>query len=582
MGRYGGDHAGRAAGERPAPWSWGWMRVIHAARAGGLALMAAGAVAQGVVPPPTTDPGRLRERFDVPAQPASAANLPEFRGGLRDTPPEALRAIRVTLHKVIVEGATVFTPEELSLLTAPYIGREISGADIFGMAQALTAHYRNAGYFLSLVIVPPQSLSDNTLTLRVIEGYVNEVFVQGDERMRQRLAAVGEKIRASRPLRADLLERYLLNANEFPGLQLRSVLTPSQVVGAADLTLIASVKPVEGFASIDNYGTRYLGPNQAMVGVSANQLLGVNDQWRYVGAGTGDAEMSYHQLSYSQVLDEEGLRAGVTVFQARTRPGDSLSQYDIRGRSDGVSLALGYPVLRTRNQSVLARLTYDSTDIDTDTLGVRTNEDRIRALRAGLSWLLLDRWDGQNTLDVDVSQGVGGTSKSDPLKSRTGADGMFSKLTFDYTRFQPLGPRWGVTAGVAGQWSGDTPLLSSEQFALGGRRFGRAYEAAELVGDRALALRLEPRYAGVTSLPWLPAYHLLAFYDVGEVTRVGAPTAGTPATQSLASAGVGTRLFMAGAVTAQVEAVWPLTKPLASAPDNGKAMRLLGSLAMRF
>lgn len=545
------------------------------------AALSFGVLAQPITPPSVTDPGRLRERFDVPVAPAPEAHLPELKGTAREAVPESVKAIRVTLREIRFEGATVFTPEQLRQQTDAYLGHEISGGDIFGLAQELTAYYRNAGYFLSLVIVPPQSLVEGRLTLRVIEGYVNAVFIEGDERVRTELTAIGEKIMATRPLRAEVLERYLLIANEFPGVQLRSVLTPSETVGAADLTLIASVKAVEGFASVDNYGTRYMGPNQATLGFSVNQLLGVNDQLRYIGVGTGDTEMSYNQLAYSQVLNEEGWKVGVTLSQARTQPGDSLKSYDIRGRSEGMSLSLGYPVLRTRNQSLLGRLVYDNTDVDTNVLGVRTTEDRIRALRAGLSWQLLDRFDGQNTLDVDISQGVGGTTKGDPLKSRVGADGMFSKLVFDYTRFQPLSARWGLSVGVAGQYA-DSPLLSSEQFALGGRRFGRAYDAAELVGDRGMALRLEPRYTGSSTLSWLPAYHLLGFYDIGEVTKVGVQSAGTPATQSLASAGVGTRLFLAGNVTAQVEAAWPLTKPLASAPDSGKAVRLLASVMVRF
>lgn len=549
----------------------------------GLVTLTAAAHAQADPPPASTDPGRLRERFDVPVSPPHEAQLPELKAGAREEVPEAVKAIRVTLREIQVDGATVFTPAQLREQTDTYLGREISGSDIFGLAQALTAYYRNAGYFLSLVIVPPQTLTDGRLTLRVIEGYVHEVYIEGDERVRKELAAIGEEIKSIRPLRAEVLERYLLIANEFPGTQLRSVLTPSDVPGAADLTLIAKIKNVEGFASIDNFGTRYLGPNQAMVGVSANQLLGVNDQWRYIGVGTGDTEMAYHQLAYSQTLNHEGLKVGVTVSQARTQPGDSLKANNILGRSEGVSLSLGYPLLRTRNQSLLSRLVYDVTDIDGSSGGTRTTEDRIRVLRAGLSWLLLDRWDGQNTLELDVSQGVGGTTKSDPLKSRAGADSMFSKLTFDYTRVQPLSARWAITLGVLGQWTGDTPLLSSEQLALGGRRIGRAYESAELVGDRGLALRLEPRYQASSTLSWLPAYQLLGFYEIGEVTQVVVQSAGTPATQSLASAGVGARLFMAGNLTAQVEAVWPLTKPLASStPYSGKTMRLLASLMVRF
>lgn len=561
---------------------FGSLRFAAVCQGLALAVWACAALAQVDTSSPTTDPGRLRQRFDVPVPPATGVQLPELKAAGAEGIPEAVKAIRVTLREIRVDGATVFTAEQLRTQTDAYLGHEISGSDVFGLAQALTAYYRNAGYILSLVVVPPQSLGDGVLTLRVIEGYIAEVYVEGDARVASELAAMAEQIKASRPLQAQVLERYLLIANEFPGVQLRSVLSPSQTVGAADLTLIATVKPVEGFASVDNYGSRYMGPNQATLGVSANQLLGVNDQWRYIGVGTGGTEMAYHQLSYNQTLNEEGVKVGVSVSQARTQPGDTLRSFDVRGRSETVLLSLGYPLLRTRNQSLLTRLVYDTTDIDSDVNGSRRTEDRIRALRAGLSWLLYDRFDGQNTLEVDLSQGVGGTTKGDALKSREGADGMFSKLVFDYTRVQPLSARWALTIGAAGQWSGDTPLLSSEQFALGGRRFGHAYDAAELVGDRGLAVRLEPRFSNSTTLPWLPAYQVLGFYEIGEVTKVGVPSAGTPATQSLASAGFGARLFLVGNVMAQLEAVWPLTKPLANAGGNDKAVRLLASLVVRF
>lgn len=560
---------------------FGSLRFAAVCQGLAVAVWACGALAQVDTSPPTTDPGRLRQRFDVPVPPATGVQLPELKAGAEGVP-EAVKAIRVTLREIRVDGATVFTAEQLRTQTDAYLGHEISGSDVFGLAQALTAYYRNAGYILSLVVVPPQSLGDGVLTLRVIEGYVAEVYVEGDARVTSELAAMAEKIKASRPLQAQVLERYLLIANEFPGVQLRSVLSPAQTVGAADLTLIATVKPIEGFASVDNYGSRYMGPNQATLGVSANQLLGVNDQWRYIGVGTGGTEMAYHQLSYNQTLNGEGVKVGVSVSQARTQPGDTLRSFDVRGRSETVLLSLGYPLLRTRNQSLLTRLVYDTTDIDSDVLGSRRTEDRIRALRAGLSWLLYDRFDGQNTLEVDLSQGVGGTTKGDALKSREGADGMFNKLVLDYTRVQPLSAGWALTIGAAGQWSGDTPLLSSEQFALGGRRFGHAYDAAELVGDRGLAVRLEPRFSNSTTQPWLPAYQLLGFYEIGEVTKVGVQSAGTPATQSLASAGFGARLFLAGNVMAQLEAVWPLTKPLANAGGNDKAARLLASLMVRF
>lgn len=537
------------------------------------------------VVPPSTDPGRLRERFDIQTAPDAEAAPPALETQRPSGLPDSLKAIRVTLQRIKVEGSSVLPAAVLASRTEMYTGREIGGGDILQLAAELTAMYRNAGYILSLVLVPPQSLSDGTLTLQVVEGYISGVRVEAGEdvsaTVRESLVRIGERIKASRPLDALVLERYLLAANDFPGIELRSILSPSRAPGAADLTLVARVKRLEGFASVDNQGSKYLGPGQILAGVTGNQLLGVNDQWRAVAVGTGDSEMAYGQLSYSQVVNTEGLKLSASVSRARTQPGDVLKPFDVRGAADTTSISASYPLLRSRNESLLARLTYDHSDIRTDILGTRVIEDRIRALRLGLSWRVLDRFDGQNTLEVDFSQGLGGTDEGDLLKSRAGAKGVFNKLSFDYERAQFFSASTSLAFGVAGQWA-NTPLLSSEQYALGGRRYGRAYEPAELVGERALALRIEPRYVGALDAPGFRAYQTFGFYDIGKVWRVGSPAAGVPGSQSLASAGVGVRLFLQKNTTATFEAALPLTKTVASERSIGKDVRLLGSVLVRF
>lgn len=560
----------------------GMRRVLHYALG---VLIAAPAVSMAQQPPPTIDPGRLRERFDFQPEATPAPAPAQLRSEPAEPMPDSLKSIRVTLQRIQIESATVLPGNVLQARADRYTGREITGSDILELASSLTAMYRNAGYILSLVVVPPQSLSDGTLTLRVIEGYIDRVNVQTAEgvnpRIAQKLALIGERITASRPIKSAVLEHYLLLANDLPGVELRSVLSPSKAPGAADLTLVASIKRLEGFAAIDNYGSKYLGPGQVTLAVTGNQLLGVNDQWRFVGVSTGNSEMSYAQLSYSQVVTTEGLKLSASASRARTQPGDVLTPFDVRGNADTLSLSASYPLLRTRNESVTARAVYDHSDVHTNVLGTRVIEDRIRALRLGISWRVLDRLDGQNTLDVDFSQGLGGTQESDLLKSRAGAKGVFNKLTFDYERSQFLSPNVSLTVGAGGQWA-NTPLLSSEQYALGGRRFGRAYEPAEVVGERALAFRVEPRYTGASQTAGVRSWQVFGFYDIGKVWKVGSVTPGTPASQSLASAGLGLRVFLEKNVVAAIEAAWPLTKSIASYQSQGKDPRLMGSLLVRF
>ena len=546
-------------------------RIAAAAAASAISQQA---LAQVPLPSPA-DPSRIDQRVAPQRRGAPAPSLPEIRERSPAALPESLKALRITLREIRFEGVTAVPLSRLEARAAGYAGREISGEQIFELARELTALYRSRGYLLSQVIVPPQSLAEGRLTLRVVEGYIAEVRVEGDAQLAPVLGALGDKIKASRPLHAADLERYLLIANDLAGMQLRSVLTPSQSVGAADLTLIASVKKLEGYASLDNYGSKYLGPGQLTAALAVNRLLG-NDQLRVAGVTTGsNDEMNYGQLLYGNVVNSEGLRLGASASVARSRPGDLLKDFEVRGRAETYTVSAGYPLWRTRNGSVLGRAVLDYRTNESDTLGVRVIEDRMSAMRLGLTWLALDRLDGSNALDIELGQGLGGTKESDPLKSRAGADAESSRVLIDYERFQPLGRSFGVTFGLAGQWS-DQPLLASEQFALGGRRFGRAYEPAEITGDRGVALRLEPAYLALR-------YQLYVFYDVGEVRDVDTPP-GADAQRSLASAGFGTRLNISRNFSAALEAAWPLTRPVASYVPYGKGddVRVLGALTARF
>jgi hemolysin activation/secretion protein len=90
-----------------------------------------------------------------------------------------------------------------------------------------------------------------------------------------------------------------------------------------------------------------------------------------------------------------------------------------------------------------------------------------------------------------------------------------------------------VLAAVQAQYT-DQPLLVPEQFALGGEQFLRAYDAAELLGDRGFGLKVELRYSLTASGS---AQHM-GFYDYGRVYYNASSLPG----QGAASAGAGPRL----------------------------------------
>lgn len=228
----------------------------------GLSMLAAAICSSGAMAQQTVDPGRVDERLrpelDIPAP--GTVDLPQI-------PEEGVAPksdLRVTLTQVRFEGADAVANDVLNALAAPYLGREMPLAEVFRLAEEVTAEYRRRGYVLSRAAVGPQRIENGVLTIEVVEGFVGEVRVEGDPGgYRRYLEAYLAPVGRSRPTNGDELARALLLAQDLRGIEVRAVLTPSaDMIGAADLSLLVERRPLEAFVAVDNRGSRWLGPLQ--------------------------------------------------------------------------------------------------------------------------------------------------------------------------------------------------------------------------------------------------------------------------------------------------------------------------------
>ncbi len=87
---------------------------------------------------------------------------------------------RFVLHALTIDGVSAYPLGDLAPLYANELAREISVADLAGVAQALTDHYRRDGYFLARASTPRQTSGEGHARLVVYEGYVGEVAFDGD------------------------------------------------------------------------------------------------------------------------------------------------------------------------------------------------------------------------------------------------------------------------------------------------------------------------------------------------------------------------------------------------------------------
>ncbi|WP_246119822.1 POTRA domain-containing protein [Azospirillum baldaniorum] len=84
------------------------------------------------------------------------------------------------MRSVSVEGATAYSQDSLKTAYQDMLGREVSVADLFKIANDIEFRYRNDGFITSRVIVPAQTIEDGTFRLQVVEGFVSDITYPDD------------------------------------------------------------------------------------------------------------------------------------------------------------------------------------------------------------------------------------------------------------------------------------------------------------------------------------------------------------------------------------------------------------------
>jgi hemolysin activation/secretion protein len=513
-----------------------------------------GAYAQLI--PSTVAPGR--ERFQFEGQPTPRAEPAGPRVNLLSTvAPEGADKIKLVIRAVEIEGATVFTPEQLKPLYQGLIGQTVSLLAVYDLAQRITAKYGAAGYVLSRAIVPPQDLASGGATVRiqVVEGYVDKVvWPPALSSYRDYFTYYAQKIIADRPSNVRTIERYLLLAGDLPGLKFSTSLKASEAnPNAATLFVEVTEKHVDALARVDNRGTPQRGPLEYLATVTANNLFGQQDALTVTYASVDPSrELIYVGGGYRQVLTAEGLAAFVNASDGFGRPGtEQLEQIRFKTKTSYVDSGLSYPVIRARESNLTLTALVFGSDSSSIALDKPFNDDRLRGGRFKVDADMADPWRGINLFNLTVSQGVNGlgaTENGNPLASRADGRVDFTKIEMLATRIQPLGGPFSLYLAAYGQFSG-TSLLTPEQCSYGGRFFGRAYDPSQLLADSCIMGNGELRFDIPTY--WqqnFPAYYqlsqaqLYAFVDGADMYDHVPDVVGTPKWLTAASVGGGLRL----------------------------------------
>lgn len=526
------------------------------------------------------DPGRLQDdlRRDR-AMPGLGADI-EIKQMQLVGAPEGAENIRFVLGRLEIDGLGVYSEADLQPIYADKVGTEISLAELYEIANRITLKYRNSGYILTQVVIPPQTIEGGTARVQIVEGYVHNVTIQADTAQEgpalDLIRSYAEHIRTGTALNARTLERHLLLINDLPGVSARGVLSPSpDTPGASDVTIIVERDPYEALLGVNNYGSRYLGPVNLTASGTANSMLRMNEALtgQVVVAPDSGYELAYGALAYEQPIGPWGTKVTVFGSVTDTDPGYDLEEFDVRGHSNLYSVQLRHPFIRSRSENLYGHLLFDWRDVESSNNIENTREDRIRAARAGLGYEFLDTLIGVafNAIELEVSKGLdilGASEEGRGSLTRDRGDPQFTKITAEFQRLQRLSGSVNLLMAGRGQLS-DGPLLASEEFGVGGFDIGRAFDSSEIVGDEGMSGKAELQWNNPFGAAggYVEKTQVYSFFDAGRVWNDDATTSSTKS-DTLTSAGAGFRVNFTGGTEADFALAFPLNRDVQTQKDD--------------
>lgn len=468
----------------------------------GVALPLTQAAAQSL---PQTSPIQRMQAPTVPTVAVPADNSLPADANQAPTTPVAVRS-------VIVEGAGDARKAEIEALTAGLAGTTAPLKRIEEVRLDILRHYRGDGYPLVVVDVRVNTKT-GTLIYRVTEGRIAEIRIEPDigpaadqvRRFLQHLVVESQ----SAPVRAKSLERWILLAQDVPGVSLQTLLSPSETEpGAMVLTARVQHQVVSASLAMDNRAYKLSGPEEALLTVSANSLttLGERTELSLYRSILQPAEI-FGQASVEAFAGGSGLKIRLYGGAGHSTPRGDLARAGYLGINTVFGAEASYPLIKERRQVLDLKAVFDAneSDIEQGQPAARSSFDSVRTLRIGADYVLADQvagrsYPGLSVASFRLSRGVPalGASRNGQLASgRQGAHYDFTKLNGELSRDQTLfalGDDTSITfyTLAAGQWSSSV-LPSAEQFLLGGMRFTRGFYSGEVAGDNAVALTGELR-----------------------------------------------------------------------------------------
>jgi hemolysin activation/secretion protein len=471
--------------------------------------------------------------------------------------------VRFTVDRFEVAGENPLSPDEVDETLAPYLGDHEGLERLLAAADALQNRLHAAGYTFLRVGVPQQTVAEGVVRLNVVAFEVGRIEITGNKYFSD-----GNILRSVPALEPGAtpntrtISRQLVLANEHPSKHIEVKFGQGQAQGTVDGRVeVTDRRPYSLFAVLNNTGTDETDDSRLTLGAQHSNLFD-RDQaatFTYTTSPREPSKVKQFGVHYRWPLYQFSGALSAFWVDSDVDSGLVADAFDVSGA--GRFWGLDYTQLfhslgRYRHRATLRvedkffdpTVLFNNMPLPPGFTGITPVRSRPLTLRYEATYPFRE---GSVRGYVSYVHNLPGGSKNDSTsyeESRPfiGIDNNWDawRLGGGFTRALPAS--FVLQGRIDGQIS-DEPLISGEQFGVGGASSVRGYDERQVSGDSGYAASLEV---------WSPALkyntRLLGFVDYGYRTNKN-PQPGEVESETLASLGAGLRWTWKQSFSAQVD-----------------------------
>ena len=478
----------------------------------------------------------------------------------------AKQEVHFNIQEYRVLGNTVLENRDIERLLYPLLGPNKSLTDVEAARAALENVYHSKGYGTVFVDIPPQDVNDGIVRLRVTEGKLNASKIDGAKYFSERDVAMAVPAAQAGTV-PDLKELQAQIGAVNTVTTDRSVvpiLKAGPVPGTVDLEMKVQDKlPLHGSVELNDDYTADTKPLRAIWGLSYGNLFGEMDQvsLQYQTSPQSFDEVKVFNAGYTSRPFWGGYRLAGSYLNSNSDVANVGGSTGVLGKGQIAGLRLMGPQIATTNSSQLLSLGLDYKHFrDTVTVGGGSADliTPISYTNLSLTYTGFWRWKFvQESLTLSPNFGLRYAPNSpDSFENKR----FLGRPNYAYLRWDeslafifPADYRLSLRLG--GQLTNE-PLISNENYSIGGSDGVRGYLEAEELGDNATKGTIQFQTPVWTvRIPKL--FSLFAFVDAGH-THSFATLGAQLDHAELRSWGVGMNLLPEGPFTGQLSWADPL------------------------